>query len=922
MRIVADELRISREMLGSLIKFASAYDPSISVFRVDARKISFVENLAFADAQIDFVAEQIDIAPSAVLSLVPSPTAQVSLTANRVHLAKSGLRHFDVRMRSPTDDLSDVATLLKIKATSIEAGDTQLDDAAATEFLSRKFTLAPFFDFRTKISVASGSPGQDAWHAAMKNADWPAYSIAVWRASMTVAPFDNCLHAYIKENLNRYQPLLEDVISAKYGMQMSSMLRAMDRDTDLQGNGAAWLSNRPLSMILQDLDEYLTDGPGIKTMDFYIQTLERAAQNTPPDQNAKNAQIAQQEQKLQTVTLEYQNTSQLLAEKSNSLTQTLGYLETLKNEYQSREQTLLAHAQELKEGAQNRAQIISAVATAASIAATAYTGNPATGAAVGGVITTVGGQVSNESLWTSLSNGYKFYQAIQGPLSTMSAAAKDLKSSRDTYELFIESFKLSNVTIKEYIEVPVENPKPNEPPTRRITRDQALKDLEAKGKGLYTGLAAAYKVYQDFVPPPSDTPPAIEEDESLKSIAESIAGQLELVKETTKEIEALSRSADERQLELTGITETLVAIRTMSIANEEERRELVKISFDGVREELARFTNRADLVRRSSIVEYRAPLPINPEHLQRAFLMQELGESFDPTKVLDSQAVANEYVALLKERRQYVGLLAGRIKRASQEQFQNFVDSRGRTSLVNLATEQYSDGLFAPAEKREFLRLINATIREQYEARNDTKRLAILYRRRIEIPFNLKKKLDARFPARLLKVGVLEASSSSKFADSDLIFTIDVERVGNLRQSNDISAPDIDPLPGEFNSLKRASVNIGDRAACIRPKQSTSCFSVDLRPKSTPAQNYFVPYEFTIGQIRKGTQFSETPQQSYWYLDRGDVAPTQGRSMMVTYPPGEARMHLRVRLNVESIQRWWNSAPKINKLVIATEVFQ
>ncbi|CAN7331981.1 hypothetical protein [Rhizobacter sp. LjRoot28] len=920
-QIVADELRITRAMLGSLIKFAAAFDPSITSFRLDARRISFVESLAFRDARITFVSEEIDIASTAVLSLLPSAVSRINLSANTLRLNRDGIRHFDVRFRGQDDDLSDVPRILEVAASSIMVDDTKLSAIEATDFLSQRFTLAPLYDFRPKIGVLTNAEGRAAWEAETKQAEWPSYSIAVWRASMTVAPFDRCLHQFIRTNLDKYKPLLENVVAARQSFEMNAMLAAMDRGTDLQGNGAAWLTNRPLSQLVKDIAEYETKGPGVSAMDFYIDVLERAAKDTPPDPSAVQNAIAEQESKVQGISLEYQSVSQRLGEQSVRLRSTLTYLDVLNAEYQAREQRLKQYAEDLKQGAQDRAQIISALSTAASIAATAYTGNPATGAAVGGVITAVGGHVSGQSAWTSLSNGYKFYTAVQGPLKSMSGAINELKNSRDTYEQFIESFKLTNITIKEYIDVPVVDPKPGQPTTKRLTRDEALKDLDGKTKSLYASLTDAYGVYEKFVPPPSDVPIAIEEDESLKALAESIATNLEAVKETTKQVEALTRSADEKQLELTGVAEKLVTLRTMSIADEQKRRELVRVAFDGMRDELARFTSRADLIRRASIVEYRAPVPINVDHLQRAFLMQELDSSFDPTQALDSGRVLEQYVKLLRERREYAILLAGRIRRAAQQQFEEFVESRGRTPLVNLATEQYSSSIFDSPERQEFMRMVNATLREQYHARGDSARLALLYRRRLEIPFSIKRKIDARFPARLLKVGILEADSRSRFADTDLILTIDVERVGNLRQSADIAAPEKDPPP-----MSSALIQVARRpsalAVCERPVASTSCFAVDLRPKTTPPENYFVPYEFTIGQVRRGVSFVPTPQQSYWYLDKGDSAPNQGRSMMVTYPPAEARMYLRMRLNVQSPQHWWNSPPELRRLVIGTEVFQ
>ncbi|HMZ56933.1 MAG TPA: hypothetical protein PLT48_18950, partial [Nitrospira sp.] len=68
-----------------------------------------------------------------------------------------------------------------------------------------------------------------------------------------------------------------------------------------------------------------------------------------------------------------------------------------------------------------------------------------------------------------------------------------------------------------------------------------------------------------------------------------------------------------------------------------------------------------------------------------------------------------------------------------------------------------------------------------------------------------------------------------------------------------------------------------------------------------------------------GSALSKSAAQSFWYLTTADSPPSTGRTMMVTYPPAEARMYLRVRLDPNTS---WDNAPRIEKLTVTAEIFQ
>lgn len=918
--ITADDVVFDRATFGSLIRGPGAADATLRSVKLNARKITIKEALSLIDGSLEIIADQIVFEGGARISILPGSSAKISLIARSLHLAADGTRHFDVRSRyygnGSEETYADIPLLLDVAAESLYSGSTKLPVSSAPEELNRRFTRAILFDFRPKIRLRLDALGKEYWEDALRaSPDWLRYSMAVWRAAFKVSPFDDCLREDLRKILESYLPIYQAVAPGDSTFELLSTLAALGTSVskidkvDIDGNGPAWVPNRPLGQLLNDLREYRVGGRRLETIDFSISMLRAAAKDAPIPEGELNSQTSTLSDQIRQSMLEFQNTSNELIEISAKLSANAGNLDSLRIAYKEREDRLKAHAEDLKKGAQDRAKIVSALATAASVVATAYTGTPATGAAVGGVIYAVGAAAQGRDTWTSLSQGIQFGAAIQGPLDGLKGAIDDGNKTRALYKEFVESFTLSNITIKEEIELP--NPEDPGKPTI-IKRDNAIKTLGEKASKIKAGIDNVLTVYQEFVPQPAPIPPVLEEDHDLKHYGEQMVIALAEAKDLTLKVEALQRTSQEQQLRLVQSSEKLARLKAQPATNEARRLEYGQLALEIARDAQADFAKLLDLVRRVTLVEFRQALPIDPKLLQSAYVSETISAGFDPAKTLDGAAALNQYISLLEDRRKNLVLLSEFGARAAQRQLEMYIERRGRTPLVNLPTVELTGGQNSPREEIRFIAELNRLLRDQYNARTDVNALASMYSRRIEIPFDIASKLDPRFPARLLQVAVTEVRHPGKLSGGDLVFSIDVERIGNLRLAKSFTV---------INRMQKkiAPIAVNQRQCARSVISDMECFSVDLRDKATPEANYFIPFEATVGQIKSGTSIRRTEAQSYWYIAPGDVQPSTGRTMLVTYPPAEARMYLRVRLDPDA---QWLGPPTIDLLAISAEVFQ
>ncbi|TIN31722.1 MAG: hypothetical protein E5Y31_00985 [Mesorhizobium sp.] len=914
--IVADEIRIDRETLGSIIRSAAAVDEKIGKIRVDARRIIITESLALKEGLYEFVAEDVVFNSGAVLTLLPNPESRYSFAARNIRFGVGNERHFDVRGRSfpdhHLDDFSDINTILEIKANALWRGDNSISTAAAVEMLSRRFTRYPITDFSSKISVQLDDAGKAAWLDTIRtNAGWPRYTANVWLSAFRVAPFDQEAVCSLRSKITELDDVFQAVANASTLNDMQQLLGSMDSGVDLEGNGPAWATNRPLSGLLSELSDYEYQEDSYLKFDFYISALKASVDGTPIEKALQDREVGRISDDLRRGLIAYNNSTSKMAELQTQVAAELLLVGDLQAAYSEREKRLKEHAEELKRGAQDRAKIVSALATAASIAATAYTGNPATGSAVGGIIYAVGNATGGRTAWDSLSAGVQFAQAIRGPLESVQKSLGELKAARDQYKDFIASFTLKNITIRQEIEVPVPDAPQGQPTTRTVKRQEALDELAKKAKGLTDGVTGILDVYQKFVPTASPIDPVLEEDETLKVRATELAEALDRIKNITHEVEALQRITLSQQGSLVEAAEALSRITDLPVDNEEKRRALGSIAFEGARALVSDFSNIIEKIRNVSVLEYQEDIPVDPVLIQSVYVAEQLGEDFNPTETLTERAVGDEYVKLIEDRRTQIVLLASAVQRAAKIQLDRYVEFRGRAPSLVYPTEEITESSGSPATERKFIGDLNDLLSDEYKARKLPNELARLYSVRLEIPFDLKRKIDTRIPARLLQIAVTGVGHNGRLSGGDLVFTIDVERVGNLRRSSDM-----------FVGWQPEATQ--KRATCTMPRAVTAttngeCVSVDLRPKEPPPLNYNMPYEYTIEQINTGNSLRRSTNQSYWYLSPGDSGPAEGRTMLVTYPPAEARTYLRVRLDPNTS---WGNAPHISRVDITAEVFQ
>lgn len=911
--ITGDQLIINRENMGVIVRAAASVDNSIESIKFDARIVRFVDTVPIANGSLTVLADEIEFADGSSIAMLPNATTKLTFAARKITLSQTGFKHFDVRARQgkKRDDFSDIASIMTLSADQLFAGTNLISDAEVKLHLAKRFTRYPVTDFSSKIDSAVSQSGHLRWVALERSSSvqWPRYTIAVLKSAFKVSPFDDCTRDDIRSQLSALRPTMLEVAEAGTIFDAQIIVDSADRGIDLDGNGPAFATVFPLGTLLAKVKEYEPNGAGLAALDFYSSALAASAASTPVEESTQNALVAQLNEKIRDASIQYSNTDNELTAVQTNISASLSNLTIQEGAYKVREARLKEHAEDLKRSKQDKAQLISALSTAAAIATTAYTGSPQTGSAVGGIVYAVGDSEAGKKPFESLSAGIQFANAIKGPLSSVSKTISEIQASRETYSKFIDSFTLSNITIKKQVTVPVTNPGPGGTAVKTVSYDEALRDLAAKGQAMKDGIDGLEKVYKDFTARPSEVSPEVEEDDSLRTLAKNIADTLEGIKLLTLKLDALQRTMQEQSAALVSNAEQLSKITTVPIQNEARRRFYEQLAIEGTREELAKFAGLIEQIRRVSIVEFWRPLPIGTDQLQNLFVSQETDSGFDENFVLASKSVATKYLDLVNSRKQQVQFLARFVGGASEKQFNSYVQERGAGPNIELATEEISGSAGAPQNARRFITQLNQLISEQYHARKDPQQLQRLYDRQLELPLDVREKLDPHFPIRLLQVVITDIRPKYNLGGSDLTFRVEVDRVGNLRKSTNKSAS------GNNN------VTLATRT-CATPQvvePPLDCFSVDLRAKTTPAESQRLPFEYTIGTIVSGHAYIRTRAQSFWYLRPGDSAPSTGRTMMVTYPPAEARMFLKVRLDPRTS---WESIPVFNRLTVSAEVFQ
>lgn len=912
-KIVGDELVVNKTNFGDLVRSARRAIANVEKIQFQGRKIVLEGGLAFDKAKIEFLADEIVVKDSAVIALLPKTNSQISLYSRSLSFSKEAVSHFDVRRRFAGDDFSDISKLLTVATSRFVVGESKIDGHdEIVNFLSGRFSLSPIVDFRQKIDASINSLGFNVWKSKIQSeGKWPEYSLKVWKSAFFIAPFSRETTDQITQRIDGHRDVFDWTLNQKSSFSLASLENAIRGGTDLAGNGPAWVTNTPISKLISQIEQYTAYQDKNIRLDFYKDSLERIKAKGRPDNSRDQEKYL--EQQIIEITSSNQASVFELADLNKRLNVTSGLLEELSRAYQVRESRLKEHAEDLKRSAQDRAKIVSALATATSIVATAYTGNPATGAAAGGIIRAIGEADRGSDLWTSLSVGYQFYEKAKGPLEGMSKAVSQYQESKELYGKFISSFTLSNITIEEQITY-----QDSEGKTVVLKRDDALKRLAETGKKFSEGLNKTIKVYEDFQPEPAPIPKVLEEDRGLKDLGEKISSNLEVVKKIVVDIDAIQRSMESDQAKLVELSESLAELRKFDFSNSAKRQQAIRYILDGAKAEMYQFLYLVDLLRRSSYVEYGHHLPIDEEFV-RSIYIQQISDDWDPTKSLTESDVLESYIRLIEERKNYLALVASRVSFAAKKQFSEYVENRGRTPSISRFIIEFSRR-DASSNSSRFLKRVNDVVRDIYEYQDDRKEAQKIAQRRIEIPLDLKNKLDARYPSRLLQVRLLNVEASNSILDSDLAFSVDVDRVGNLRRGSDIRAPAKDPHPikeEDWDKIKSVRQQSGKKEASV----SHYCYSVDLRPTTTPLEHIYIPFENSLGQVQQLEPYTATNDVSFWYLTDDDVG-TLGRSMMVTYPPAESRMYLRMR-PLESLRStWWGSAPKIHKLAFMIEIFQ
>lgn len=901
--IIGDEITLSFNELGNIIRSPASVDDTISKIVVQARTIKVAGPLAIKEGTFELSAERIVFETGSTLTLLPKNDSQITLVAKQLVLAPS-YRHFDVRSRAglpeKKDDLKDITTILKVVAEQVFEGTIEIPSAELPAKLARRFTRYPLLNPVKKITVASGTAGREEWAKTVKDdPKWLAYSLAVVRSTFELAPFAKAGRDELLKQAQSIESLSWEVGTAAQALEAQSILTALERGTDLSGNGPAFVGGAPLSMLLNEIKGYSPKGERLDNLDFYRAALNAAAGDAPLDENVLDKRVAKLSNEMSAAVLAFKALNDDLVRANTDLQSARNVIEATKQAYRTREKQLREHIEDLKKSNQDRAQVVSLLATAASIATTAYTGSPQSGAAVGGIITAIGAAEQGKPVIASLGAGIEFAETIAKPLEEVTSSLSSFNSSRSNYEKFISSFRVDNITILQEVEVP--NPDSQEGEKIKITRNEAIKSLTQDAGKLKDGIQGLVGVYEKFRPSNTPVDAKIEDDADLKRLAGETAEMLEKTKELINSVESMQRTMDEQALALVVQGEKLSELKSLPVTNEQRRKTLMSLAIEGSREELGRFVQTVKKVQRVSLVEFRSPLPVDQTSLRNVYVSNRLDGDFDPAKALENKAIGEEYLSLLDKRMQDVQLLSLAVLNASTKQFMSYLDVRGRAPSISYPTEEILDQDGSPKAEKNFLAELNKLLKEQFEALRDPKLLAKLQMRQLELPFDLRSKLDNRYPARLLQLALTDALTSPSLTGGDLVFRLEVERVGNLRK-----ATSGDP-----------SIALETSRGATAPNDY--CFSVDLRSKDTKPLDYFLPFEFTIGQVKKNAAMQRTSAQSFWYLTSLDAPPTSGRTMLVTYPPAEARMYLRVRLDPNTS---WKSAPKIRGLTVTAEVFQ
>ncbi|MGZ5440292.1 MAG: hypothetical protein ACXW4P_04080 [Thermoanaerobaculia bacterium] len=894
--VIGDEVIVTREMLGNLIKKPIAIDVNLKSLTIDARRIVLREPLAFADADIRLIAHEIEFEKGGVITLIPGPSRPIRIFAERLAFSDPRYRHFDIRPRKKGDDFADIPTMLQISVNELRMAGAIVSPADAPGFLAKRFTLAPIFDFQPKIDPRLEATGLQEWLAEMKSAEWPEYSVGVWRAGFRVTPFDPAHVAQLKPTLARYDALLSGVARARVLFELRALRTALESGVDADGNGPAFANITPLSNLRREVKKYtIPHAERLAILDSLRELLVSARDKTPVNNRPL---LAAATQNIQALADEQRRARFRLADIANEIDAQQLALQSTTDAYKAREAALLQHVEDLKRGAQSRQQLISGLATAVSIVTTAYTGSPQAGALAGGLVIAIGASGAGKNTVQSLAAGYEFFNAVKGPLETSKTALRELDSSRRLYDQFITSFTIGNVTIKEFIEVPVPGPPPT---TKKITREEALRELGDKGKAVFTGANDIIKVYKDFSPT-VQVPSNVEEDNDLKTLAAEITNGLEKVKKLTLELEALQRSSADLDRRLVAETERSAQLAAVAITNEGERRALLKLVLSLLRDEVARFADTLGTIRRISLLEYREDLPVDPEEIRRLFVAAEVSKSFDPTKILNETDVLNQYIAFIESTQTYVQLLATRVDNAMARQFETYIARRGTGPAIAYISHTYARRLFRETADGHFLGEVNRVLREQFAARKEPARWRAHAEHRIRVPLDLSERVSGSYPLRFIQAAIVGAGGTRMRSANDVMFTLELARVGNFRQ----------------RALREAEQSSSAAGPCgCRP--GDACYSVDFRAKESRPDQYYWWRDMSLADIRAGNTLLRSPDLSYWFLDPADTSPTSGRSVAVNYPPAEAEMYLRVRLDPNTADV---VAPQLSRLTVKLEVFQ
>jgi len=890
--IISDHLIWSKETFGALVTTPQMADKTISSINIDARKITIEDSITLINGSVNIYADEVIFNSGGVFHLHYGPQAKMKIYTNKLFFLKDSFYPFDYRISLNPKDFPD--KILIINASEIFFGNDRAEEDKLKKQVNYLFSFSSQFDFSPYIDIVTGPDAKKNWIAEADKHYWPEYTTSQWESLFRISPFSLLSNAKLTEEIKELSPQLVEM-GAIRALHTTHMIEtSIQMHTDLDGNGAALAPIQPLSYWRKEIAKYETkQSQGAIRLLELIDSLNKLGEKKTPEDftnivRNKSDELQKLKERIDKSGDRVTELSQLLSSKNETL-------QLLQQAYHNREEVLLNAADQRQKDAKDRQAIISGISTVVSIVVTAYTGNPATGSAAGGIIYGLAdhNENPNKNVITSLAAGYQFAQKIAGPLDAASKSFKALDSALREYNEFCRKpCSMNNITIEESISVSRPDPKnPGNNKIENISRKAALDDFSKKSNTANESISNIYNVYNTFKEESPKLSADLEDDKSLKEISVSILDALNEIKMIVIELESLNRELQESGNKQAKLFEDIAKLTFIQIGNAEETQAKVLFLLEAIEKEFTTFINLIQSLQRVSLYEYLEPLPISQRILKDLILNNKLTHANDREKwkdIKDEKKLINAYVKFSEERLDTMIDLAKVVVQASREQFNRFVNMRGFKPVISTIRFNYFSDDNSPNSGKAFIEQINDTLNEQYQARNDSLLFDQLSKRMIAVPYKLNKfkVADINYPVRFIDARISQVELQKQLNNaSEIHFQLEVGKVGNLRTLD----------------------------------SSNSCYSIDFRSKNTPPKNYNIPFHFTLSDIIKNTGFTLLENlNNFWWLDP-DEDPS-GNSKYIAYPAAESRGYLKVWFDPDLIRD--NEAPLIKSLAVEMRVYQ